>query len=293
MHKYILQETIGTGGYAQVHKAIDPLGIRYACKVLPKSKNKQARVQSEIEILKHLSDHTMRVPRYIDACEDDTSYYIIQEFCKGGVIQEYSEKMTENTIASFMRGILRSLAHIHSQKVIHGDIKSNNIFLADKSEEAEVKIGDFGTAMWCFSDYVSTPYLIGTPWFMAPENLGHRYYFQSDVWSVGVLAAQLLSGKMPFNDRNNPIIPSIPAIWYSIMNDDISKKVQNIEEGPRDFIMMCLERDPEKRASAEEALKHQWLLQTDCKDRFVGTPLLVEPFVYHEYTRTFHTPHNL
>lgn len=290
MHKYTLLENIGQGGYATVHRAMDNVGVRYACKVLPKTKNKQRRVQKEIEIMKHLSAYTMRIPRYLDACEDDTSYYIIQELCKGGVIKDYvdDKMMAENTVASIIRGVLRSLHHIHSNNVIHGDVKSNNILLADKSDEAEVKIGDFGTAMWCDLDYVSSADLIGTPWFMAPETLEHRYYYQSDVWSVGVLVVQLLTGKMPFNDKHNPLNPNLHAIWYSILHENIPSKIDNLGLATelKEFVLMCLERDPEKRVSALQALEHPWLTRTDCQDRFIGTPLLVEPFLYHEYTRT-------
>lgn len=296
MLKYTLHEKVGTGGYADVYKAVDGVGIGYACKVLPKSKNKRVRVQKEVEVFKHLSKVSTRVPRFIEACEDEDAFYIIQEYCRGGSVKEYlsckQDEYAENTVASIIRGVLRSLHKMHTCGVIHGDVKPANILLTDKSEDAEIRITDFGTSMWCDLDLVETPHLVGTPWFMAPESLGQKYCTRSDVWSVGVLTFQLLCGKLPYNDRNNPYEPTLPAVWHSILNDDVILKMKGrrweaVSNLAKDFVRDVLQKEYVYRPTAEEALRHEWLTSTECADRFKGTPLYVNPFAYEDKARTF------
>lgn len=295
-HRYRLLDNIGEGGYSTVYRAVCPIGIRYACKRLGKDKNTRLRVQNEIEIFKQISNNSIRVPRFVEACEDEGAYYIFQEYCKGGTANQYlsmrKEEYAENTVASIIRGVLRSLHIIHNNGIIHGDIKTANILLVDKSDEAEIKIADFGTSIRCDREFVETEHLVGTPWFMAPETLGKKYFFKSDVWSVGILTFQLLSGYFPFNDRNNRHEPSLPSIWFSIFNDNIESKIKakcwdNVSKQAKDFVVCLLNKNPTDRPTAEEALNHPWLTSSDCQDRFTGKPLFVTPFKYEENARTF------
>lgn len=290
--KYTLHTKLGEGGYGNVHLCRDTYGNRFACKILPFEQNKRCRVQKELLVLEKLSRHTTRVPRLIDACEDNKSFYIIQEWCKGGVLKDYvieHERYSENLVASIVRGVLRSLVQIHQQNIIHRDIKGSNIMFADKSDDAEIKLIDFGAAIiHCGgNDSVETQDMLGTPWFISPEGLSQKYHFKSDVWSIGVLTFQLLSGRMPFTDRANPFRPSLHLIFKSIFTDDplkmMDKGVWNeISPEAKDFVRKCLIKEYVDRPSAEEALMHPWLSKTDCQDRFLGTPLVCKPFVYED-----------
>lgn len=295
MNKYSLLEQVGSGGYGSVHKCVDNVGARYACKVIQKSKSKRFRVQKEIEHLKFASMITTKVPKFVEACEDVDSFYIIQEMCRGGLVKDYVEShglFSENTVSSILRGVLRTLHHLHSQGIIHGDIKPGNILLADKSEDAEVKVADFGTSQLVGNDadVVELDAIVGTPWFMAPEMLNNTMCTRSDVWSVGVLTYQMLSGKMPFNDLQNPLQPNMAAVWYSILYDDPASKVGKLKglvsDDALSFMHFCLEKDMSKRPSARECLSHPWLTRTDCVDRFKGTPLVVTPFIYADNAKT-------
>lgn len=298
MNRFALLDKIGDGGYSSVHRCTDSLGIRYVCKVLPKHTNKRVRVQREIEIMRRLS-FSPKVPRLIEACEDDTSFYIVQEWCRGGAVREYMssyDMYAENTVASMIRGILRGLAHIHGAGIIHRDIKASNILLADKSEDADVKIGDFGAAIQFEFDVVEVDEVVGTPWFMPPESLNSLYTTKSDVWSLGVMTYQLLSGRMPFNDRESPLSPSVAKIWNSILHDN--PKFQgsawsNVSQEAKDFVKVCLQKSYKERPTAAEALAHPWLTMSDCNNRFTGTPLRVRPFRYEDTSlmnaRTYQT----
>ena len=286
---YTLHGKLGAGGYGSVFLGRDRLGIRYAVKVLPKSRNPRERVQNEVELMRSLS-HSTRVPRLIEACEDAEAYYVVQEWCRGGTLRRYctagghGDLYGENTVASIVRGVLRGLCHVHAAGVVHRDIKGANVAFADAGDDAEVRLIDFGAAVRCplGAALVESEELVGTPWFVSPEGLGHAFTFKSDVWSVGVLCYQLLSGRMPFDDRQDPARPALRAVFRSIFNDEPRMEGgvvwDQVSDDAKDFVRRCLRKSHADRPTAEEALDHPWLRRTDCADRFTGTPLVVSPF---------------
>jgi calcium-dependent protein kinase len=298
---YTLHDSLGSGGYSTVYKCTDITGIRYACKVLPKDKNKRERIQQEVIAMQSLM-HCSRVPRLVDAVEDETSYYLVQEWCKGGPLKAYMSHREmlygENTVASITRGILRGLYQLHTNGVIHRDVKASNIMLADASEDAEVKIIDFGAAVMFDSDrdgdVVEVEEMVGTPWFMSPESLSHKCTPKTDIWGLGVLVHLLLSSKLPFNDASNPSSPSYAGLWRSIFEKEptmSSEAWDMISSDAKDFVRLCLCKEHQGRPSALELLNHTWLTKTDCIDRFSGTPLQCKPFEAYEtdcmFARTF------
>jgi calcium-dependent protein kinase len=227
----------------------------------------------------------------IEAQEDNEAYYIIQEWCKGGALRDYvkaSPKLYgENTAASIVRGTLRGMCHVHKANLIHRDIKGGNILLADVSADADIKLGDFGAAIDCNgcgpNDTVEAKNLVGTPWFVAPEGLSHKFGFKSDVWSLGVLTYQLLCGRMPFNDKEEPLNPRVTYIYRSIFTDEPKMTGQTwdtVSQEAKAFVTRCLHKDFKKRPTAEEALNDPWLTKTECADRFRGTSLVCTPFEY-------------
>lgn len=295
--KYSLHNKLGDGGYATVFKCTDQIGIRYACKVMPKSKNKRTRVTQEVAIMKTMN-FSPKVVRIVDACEDADAFYIIQEWCRGGSVHDYVKNFPnygENTVASIVRGVLRALIHMHSVGIIHADIKPSNVFLGDLSQDADVKVGDLGTAIISHSklDSITVDNLVGTPWFMAPENLSSIYHPSSDIWSLGVMTYQLLSGRLPFNDWRYPHSPRITVIWNEVLNKAPTftrDSWNNIDPVAQEFVATCLNKDYKKRPDAYECLQHPWLLKTDCTDRFKGVPLLCEPLAYDENAMTIILP---
>lgn len=218
----------------------------------------------------------------------------VMEWCRGGPTGAYLKKVVgpggryaENTVASVVRGALRGLHHIHGAGVIHRDIKAGNIMFSDPAEDAVVKVGDLGLAVFYDLDVVDTNDLVGTPWYMSPEALRKRYCPRSDVWSLGVMTYQMLSGRMPFNDRSNPMSPSLPVLWNEILTKDPDfggEAWDGICAEAKDFVGACLIKGYEDRIGVEECLDHPWLKKTDCEERFTGPPLLCQPFAYEEAT---------
>ncbi len=291
--KYILHDKLGDGGYSAVYKCTDDIGIRYAVKCMPKDKNKRHRVQQEIHTMK-LMKKSPKIVRFVDAGEDENAFYIVQEWCRGGDVRQYMtyhDTFVENTVASIARGVLRGLIHLHQKGVIHRDIKPGNIMVGDTSMDADVKIGDLGTAiiMDPTLNEIEVEELVGTIWYLAPENSRQIYTPKSDIWSFGVMIYQLLSGRMPFNDHDAPMNPSPSKIWKSILFDDprmTSSKWKNISEEAKDFVYICLAKNYTNRPTALELLNHDWLTKTDCNDRFKGTPLRCTQFIYDENAKT-------
>lgn len=289
---YRLHEKLGSGGYSTVYKCTDTIGIRYACKVLPKDKTKRERITKEISIMKHML-HSPKVVRFIDACEDETSFYIIQEWCRGGSVHDYCKNFDtygENTVSSIIRGTLRSLCHMHEKGIIHADVKAGNVLLGDSSEDADVKLCDFGTSVILYdNDFIIVDDLRGTPTSMAPENLSSKYHVASDIWSLGVMTHYLLSGSMPFCDKTFPSSPRLQEIWKNILQHQPSlqgKRWDVISEDAKDFVRICLQKNYKDRPSAYECLQHEWLRKTDCTNRFTGTPIQCKPFAYEEKAMT-------
>lgn len=290
---YRLQEVIGTGGYSKVYKCVDPVGVRYVAKALPKHINQRLRVQREIEILQKLHKVT-RVARYVDAFEDDGNFYIIQEWCKGGDLKTYlgdHRNYGENTVASILRGTLRGLYHIHQYGIVHRDIKTSNIMFSDLGEDSEIKLIDFGAAVVTDGNVYDTYNvgIVGTPWFLSPEALCNKVCYASDLWSVGIMAYHMLSGKLPFNDWEHMDKPTMYGVFKSIFNDDVHFKEdvwKEVSDDAKEFIMHCLQKEWKDRPkSAKDALECSWLKRTDCADRFSGTPL--EGCIPFDYEKQF------
>lgn len=270
---------LGTGGSSNIYRCRDMIGIRSACKVIPKSKLSNEKFKKEVACMKDLA-FSPKVVQLYDVFETDEEYYIVMEWCRGGAIRDYTSNhilYSENTVSSFVRGCLRGLYHIHGSGIIHRDIKPGNILLSDMSCDAEVKIADFGSAvrMTISNQLVETADTVGTPWYMSPESITYKSHPKSDIWSLGVMTYQLLTGYMPFDDFTS-VPPRLSQICNSIFNDDpkwTGKRWENISEEARDFIKQCLKKDWQNRPYADELLMHSWLQKTNCEDRFTGNPI--------------------
>lgn len=228
---YIVGQLLGSGGNGTVHVVRSrATGEEFACKSIPKTldaeKHSPAKVAShldavrrEVEVLTRLRG-TLNVVALEHVLEDANHVHLIMELCHGGELwhrigdRHYSER----TVASFMRAVLRTIAQCHSHNILHRDIKPGNFLMLHQGDRAPLKAIDFGLAV--FFDPAHLPRsdlgLEGTPWFMAPEVLSSQVLPASDVWSAGVMAFQLLTGRFPFDDRTNPHNPALSQIWYVV-----------------------------------------------------------------------------
>jgi len=272
---------LGRGGNGVVRIVVNKeTGEEFACKSIRKvlkdaSAIKKAghidSLKREIAVLTRLKG-SLNIIKLEAVYEDDDNVHIIQEYCKGGELcHAIGERpYTERTVASYMRAVLRTLAQCHAHHILHRDIKPGNFMLLSKDERAPLKAIDFGLAVPFEPEEMPMTNLgvEGTPWFMAPETLSSQVGTPSDIWSAGVMACQLLTGMLPFDDHKNPFNPSISAIWRSVLNDNVDFRKQwwqGVSDEAKDFVKFLLNRDPAKRPTAKEALKHPWLQGTSAE----------------------------
>ncbi|KAK6142650.1 hypothetical protein DH2020_022998 [Rehmannia glutinosa] len=233
--KYELGKEVGKGHFGHTCYAKGRKGelkdMPLAVKIISKAKMTTAisieDVRREVRILKSLSGHRHLV-RYYDACEDASNVYIVME---GG-------RYTEEEAKLIVVQILSVVSFCHLQGVVHRDLKPENFLFTSRSEDADMKLIDFG-----LSDFIR-PVL-------------HRSYsVEADIWSIGVITYILLCGSRPFWARTES------GIFRSVLRAD-----PNFEDMPwpsvspqaKDFVKRLLNKDYRKRMTAAQALTHPWL----------------------------------
>uniref|UniRef100_A0A3P9QDA9 non-specific serine/threonine protein kinase n=1 Tax=Poecilia reticulata TaxID=8081 RepID=A0A3P9QDA9_POERE len=192
--------------------------------------------------------------------------WVIMEYLQGGALTNIvSETLSEEQIATVCEAVLQALAYLHSQGVIHRDIKSDSILL---TLDGRVKLSDFGFCAQISKDIPKRKSLVGTPYWMAPEVISKSPYGteQVDVWSMGIMVVEMVDGEPPYFSET-------PVAAMKRLRDEPAPTVRNqISPVLKDFLDRMLTRDPLERASATDLLEHPFLLQS-------GSPQCLVPLV--------------
>ena len=262
--KYITQKLLGVGTYGQVFLVQNKYTKEYfAMKEIPKTSEdllSDNEIMDEIEILKNL-DHP-DIVRIIEFYNTETSYYLINEYCKyGELYEQVKNEFSETQIAVMFRQILSGIAYLHSNNIIHRDLKLENILINDIEKSITtnedlflVKIIDFGTAK-IFDKNKMPRAIVGSIYYIAPEVILKKYGKECDMWSLGVILYMFIVGHAPFDGRSNrDIMEKIKGGKY-LKNEKRWKKASN---EVKDLINKLLVLEPEKRLTAFEALRHPW-----------------------------------
>lgn len=240
--------------------------VWYAIKSIRKSKvGKVDVLKREVALLKEC-DH----PNIIELIEvhEDTKYlHLITELCTGGELfdriiektQSAEGHFSERDAAQLVQCILDAIAYCHNQKgIVHRDLKPENFLFSSKDDDAVIKIIDFGLSRHDDMQKGIMNTKVGTPYYVAPEVLNREYTKSCDIWSIGVITYILLCGYPPFyGDTDNQIFDSVRTGRFDFPSPDWD----DISDNAKDFICSLLRRDPSKRLSASDALKHSWITE--------------------------------
>ena len=184
------------------------------------------------------------------------------EYLCGGNIQDYIHKMdyklTEKQAGKIIYSVAQGIKYMNSFGVIHRDIKPENVMLSDDSENAAIKIIDFGlTKTLAPNEKLSDG--IGTMTYVAPEVISRKPYNKEiDIWSLGVILYQLLSGILPFDDLANDEEAVAKKVVF-LDHEFPDEKFKSRSKEAIKLIDACLEKKPEKRITIDEFLKNDWL----------------------------------
>ena len=260
--KYIKGKELGSGGFGVCYIFISTKDFnQYATKVISKKgvtkedKNTQSII-SEINTLKSLN--YPKIVKFKSYYEDPENVYIIQELCKNRSLADLLKnrgKLTEFEVQSYMFQLIQGLKYLHDRKIIHRDLKPNNIFL---DEKFELKIGDFGLIAKLDNNKDRKKTTCGTPHYMAPEviNPGKKgYSFEVDIWSMGVIMYNLLTGKLPFGYG----IVDKQKIYKQILEDELNEEyLTNISDVAKDLIKQLLVKECRKRPGLNQIVYHDF-----------------------------------
>ncbi|XP_043536677.1 serine/threonine-protein kinase PAK 4 [Chiloscyllium plagiosum] len=185
----------------------------------------------------------------------DDELWVVMEFLEGGALTDIvtHTRMNEEQIATVCLSVLKGLAVLHAQGVIHRDIKSDSILL---THDGRVKLSDFGFCAQVSKDVPRRKSLVGTPYWMAPELISRLPYGpEVDIWSLGIMVIEMVDGEPPY--FNEP-----PLKAMKMIRDNLPPKLKNGQKvSPllKGFLDRLLVRDPAQRAVASELLKHPFL----------------------------------
>jgi calcium/calmodulin-dependent protein kinase I len=257
--KFQLKGVLGNGNYSVVRRGVDmDTQENVAVKVIDRrklTKDDELSLKIEVEVLGKLS-HPNIIKIYGWYAEGK-QYYIVTELMNGGELFDrivkkefYSEKDAQKVV----RTLATVIKFMHDQGIVHRDLKPENILLTDDSEEASIKIADFGFARPVAAG-LSTA--CGTPGYVAPEIINGRSYGKSvDVWSLGVIIYILLCGYPPFYNTNQTQL--FKAIREGKFAFD-SPYWDPISDSAKDLIRNCLTVDVHKRIDIDGVLSHPWV----------------------------------
>jgi len=260
---YDIKEKSGKGKFGLVKHAIHKQsGKEVAIKIMAKKNMSTADLElakTEIDILK-ICNHPNIIKLY-DVFDTPEYIYIIMEYCSGKDLFSYIEKrnykLPEPRAANIIHKLSMAIFYIHSYGIIHRDLKPENILMTDNTDNADIRLLDFGLSKIVGpGEKCTEPY--GTLSFVAPEVLKGKPYDKSvDLWSIGIIAYLLMCGFLPFDDEH-----SEREIARQTIQDPVPYPAniwKNLSAEAKEFVGSLLKKNPEDRISIKEVLNSKWI----------------------------------
>lgn len=246
---YILLEKIGRGGFGEVwlaEKRTSLITTRFALKLPHKEEVDLNIIRAEAEVWCSVSGHPNVLP-IIEADIYNGQVVIASEYVQGGSLADWladNDPPLESAV-QLTRCILDGLEFLHSKRVVHRDLKPDNILL----QQGIPRLTDFGISKLLREEKTSTRNISGTLAYMPPEAFEGKHSYQTDLWSIGVIFYQMLAGRLPFERDEQP------ALIKSILLDEPAPMPLAIPLSVREFIKKALSKDLAERFQTAAEMK--------------------------------------
>ncbi|OSX69635.1 hypothetical protein BU14_1330s0004, partial [Porphyra umbilicalis] len=257
---YKKQKTIGRGHFSTVILAVDrQTSERVAVKIIKRDKSDVTKtrkyIRREVKVLSTTSHPN--IIGAVDFFSHDGKPHLVMQYVPGGSLRDALRKkghFSEPDARLVLRGILRGLEYLHVNRIIHRDVKPENVLLATPTHPL---ITDFGLATFTSSRVPLLRTIVGTPAYVAPELLrGERYGPAVDVWAAGIVLYFLLAGERPFGGKSRE------DIRHAVLTGSLEfpdKVWGGISPGVKGLVVGMLQRDQNVRLTASQALRHPWM----------------------------------
>ncbi|XP_067642868.1 serine/threonine-protein kinase unc-51 isoform X2 [Eurosta solidaginis] len=268
-YEYSSKDMLGHGAFAVVYKGRHrkkhfPVAIKCITKKgLIKTQNLLGK---EIKILKELTElHHENVVALLDCKESQECVNLVMEYCNGGDLADYlavKGTLSEDTVRLFLIQLAGAMKALYTKGIVHRDLKPQNILLSHNygktlpaPSKITLKIADFGFARF-LNDGVMAATLCGSPMYMAPEVImSLQYDAKADLWSLGTIVYQCLTGKAPFFAQT----PNELKGYYE-KNSNLAPKIPSgVSPDLRDLLLCLLRRNAKERISFESFFSHRFL----------------------------------
>ncbi|PWN31079.1 hypothetical protein BDZ90DRAFT_33366 [Jaminaea rosea] len=269
-HKLVLEEgdknvtyqmgnCIGRGQFGSVYRALNLTSGQVVAvkriKLEGRSEEEVMELMNEVDLLKSLVHPS--VVKYEGLVRGPEVVSIILEYVENGSLLHTLKafgNFPEKLVASYVVKILEGLSYLHEQDVVHCDLKAANILT---TKNGNVKLSDFGVSLNLKAmEKVQKNDAMGTPNWMAPEVIELKgASTAADIWSLGCTIIELLTGKPPYGD-----MLAMSAL-FRIVEDERPPIPEKCSDSLKDFLVLCFQKDPTKRPTAEALFEHDWLLE--------------------------------
>jgi serine/threonine protein kinase len=259
---YELRSILGKGTFGTVYLGKHlTTNAKIAVKVINKETLKPELLSRlEQEILCQKSVDSVHIVKLLDVQKTENNFYLILEYCEGGDLGSFIKKhgpVSESVAQRWTQQIVEGFKALHRKNIIHRDLKLQNILMTEASTQAGLKLADFGLSRFLEDDLAKT--WVGTPLYMAPEIINlQEYDGKADIWSLGLVLYELLTGELPIKVHKREQIPAAQK--------NIRHFPESLSEECRALLGRLLEYDHSARISFEELFMHPFILGMRLRD---------------------------